>query len=238
MTARRTALICALVNSAVAVQNPFGFLKTGPHAAHQVAIAEESTADSKIDSLATTSRNAAKHARNKHGETHASMKNHARDADEEAEIMAIQKKKEELTNRVAETHDSANQEHAELGAPCSGDPIVCKTMCRWLKMSNKDTNENCKLFEWQLRSCNYTAIEERPAGSSTDPMDCAVNFLRTAFWKKRYQDMFRHLTLALRVSPQQSMKLAMWHWAYFEVRFVIGKQRMSCGWMPRLWARI
>jgi len=180
MTARRTALICALVNSAVAVQNPFGFLKTGPHAAHQVAIAEESTADSKIDSLATTSRNAAKHARNKHGETHASMKNHARDADEEAEIMAIQKKKEELTNRVAETHDSANQEHAELGAPCSGDPIVCKTMCRWLKMSNKDTNENCKLFEWQLRSCNYTAIEERPAGSSTDPMDCAVNFLRTA----------------------------------------------------------
>jgi len=119
-------------------------------------------------------------------ERHVKRQIHAHKADAEAhksevkaEKDAIQKKKEELTRRVAEAHDASDHERAELGAPCDGDPVACKSMCRWLKMSNKDVNENCKLFEWQLRSCNYTAIEERPAGSSADPMDCAVNYLRT-----------------------------------------------------------
>lgn len=173
---RYTVLLCVLVCLADAVQkanlhNPFGFLKSSPQNTNQVAIKAE-------ESSAKATRTAEHHVtgNHNHGEQHV-KKAVKRNAAEEAKKAAVQKKKEELTSRVEETtHDSDN---SVLAAPCTGDPSVCKTMCRWLKMSNKDSNDNCKLFEWQLRSCNYTAIEERPAGAPAEAMDCAVNYLRT-----------------------------------------------------------
>lgn len=175
---RHATLACVLVCSAAAVQNPFGFLKTSSQKGDQFAVtADASTVQAaKIQAKPVVGHHdhSEKHAKKEIQAHKAEASSH--NAEAKVEKDAIQRKKEELTRRVA---DVSTQEHAELGAPCEGDPAVCKTMCRWLKMSNKDVNENCKLFEWQLRSCNYTAIEERPANSAADPMDCAVNYLRT-----------------------------------------------------------
>lgn len=45
-------------------------------------------------------------------------------------------------------------------------------------MSSRDSKGRCTLFEWQLRSCNYGLPEIRPAGSQTEPLDCAIDILR------------------------------------------------------------
>jgi hypothetical protein len=56
----------------------------------------------------------------------------------------------------------------------------CKSMCRWLKMTDKETEEGkCPLFEWQLKSCSYVSPDQRADGEEAYPIDCAVNFLRT-----------------------------------------------------------
>jgi len=168
----RAALLCAFVCSATAAQTPFGFLKSSLQNTNQLASEAE-------DSTAKATRGAERHVVGKHDHReHHATKRATNKAEAEAKELAVKIKKEELTSRVAEkTHDVEN---VELGEPCAGDPLVCKSMCRWLKMSNKDINENCKLFEWQLRSCNYTAIEDRSASAPAEAMDCAVNYLRTA----------------------------------------------------------
>lgn len=59
---------------------------------------------------------------------------------------------------------------------------TCKSMCRWLKMTDKENEDGrCPLFEWQLKSCGdgYVAPEQRAVGEEAYAMDCAVNFLRT-----------------------------------------------------------
>jgi len=59
---------------------------------------------------------------------------------------------------------------------------TCKSMCRWLKMTDKENPEGkCPLFEWQLKSCGdgYVAPEQRSSGEDAYAIDCAVNFLRT-----------------------------------------------------------
>jgi len=59
---------------------------------------------------------------------------------------------------------------------------TCKSMCRWLKMTDKELEGGrCPLFEWQLKSCGdgYVAPDERGPDDETYAIDCAVNFLRT-----------------------------------------------------------
>jgi len=178
--ARRAVLTCAFAVMVGALQkeslgNPFGFLKSNSQSADEAAY--------KVDKLkrAKPTKTAAKHV--DHHDVHQDVEHtdtvhidkHAKTKDE------VTDRKQELTKRVAETgHDSGvHAEQGQLGAPCEGDASTCKTMCRWLKMSNKETNGGCQLFEWQLRSCNYTAMAERPPESLPEPIDCAVNYLRT-----------------------------------------------------------
>jgi len=70
---------------------------------------------------------------------------------------------------------------------CSVGEAGCKSMCRWLKLVDKDikseTGTSCPLFEWSLKTCGYVAPEKRPVGSDTDPIDCATEIIRKAvFW--------------------------------------------------------
>lgn len=61
---------------------------------------------------------------------------------------------------------------------CDGESDECNTMCRWLKLTQKDSGE-CSMFEWQLKTCDYTLPEDRSSDDGADPLDCAVNLLRT-----------------------------------------------------------
>ena len=59
---------------------------------------------------------------------------------------------------------------------------TCKSMCRWLKMTDQETEEGkCPLFEWQLKSCGdgYVSPDQRDVGEEAYAIDCAVNLLRT-----------------------------------------------------------
>jgi len=65
------------------------------------------------------------------------------------------------------------------GTPCEPGSSGCKSMCRWLKMTDRNTGSSCPLFEWQLKSCEYTPPEDRIEPSEGEPLDCAVNLMRT-----------------------------------------------------------
>jgi len=70
---------------------------------------------------------------------------------------------------------------------CEFGKSGCKSVCRWLKLTDKDiksdTGSSCPLFEWSLKTCGYVAPEDRPDGSDADPIDCSVNIIRKAvFW--------------------------------------------------------
>lgn len=61
---------------------------------------------------------------------------------------------------------------------CDMKSDECNTMCRWLKLTQKDNGE-CAMFEWQLKTCDYILPEDRSSEDGADPLDCAVNLLRT-----------------------------------------------------------
>jgi len=62
---------------------------------------------------------------------------------------------------------------------CNPEEEGCTSMCKWLKMTDREINGQCPLFEWQLKSCDYTPPDQRVAGSAPEPIDCAVDLMRT-----------------------------------------------------------
>jgi len=62
---------------------------------------------------------------------------------------------------------------------CNPEDEGCNSMCKWLKMTDRETNGQCPLFEWQLKSCDYTPPDQRVSGSEPEPIDCAVDLMRT-----------------------------------------------------------
>jgi tetratricopeptide (TPR) repeat protein len=62
---------------------------------------------------------------------------------------------------------------------CNPQEEGCTSMCKWLKMTDREINGQCPLFEWQLKSCDYTPPSERVEGAEAEPMDCAVDLMRT-----------------------------------------------------------
>jgi len=62
---------------------------------------------------------------------------------------------------------------------CNPQDDGCTSMCKWLKMTDRDINGQCPLFEWQLKSCDYTPPDQRVAGAEPEPIDCAVDLMRT-----------------------------------------------------------
>merc|ERR1719223_613121 len=51
----------------------------------------------------------------------------------------------------------------------------CKSMCWWLKMTDRDRSSSCPLFERPLVTCGYGGCV---AGIAADPLDCAVELVR------------------------------------------------------------
>jgi len=74
---------------------------------------------------------------------------------------------------------NVNVSDITTGEPCQSGTDDCKSMCRWLKMTDRSTGTSCPLFEWQLKACEYTPPEDRVASSGEEPLDCAVNLMRT-----------------------------------------------------------
>merc|ERR1719162_885262 len=62
---------------------------------------------------------------------------------------------------------------------CDPQEEGCTSMCQWLKMTDREINGQCPLFEWQLKSCDYTPPGERVDGAEPEPLDCAVDLMRT-----------------------------------------------------------
>merc|ERR1719460_3267088 len=62
---------------------------------------------------------------------------------------------------------------------CNPQDDDCTSMCKWLKMTDREINGQCPLFEWQLKSCDYTPPDQRVAGAEPEPIDCAVDLMRT-----------------------------------------------------------
>jgi len=62
---------------------------------------------------------------------------------------------------------------------CNPPEEGCTSMCKWLKMTDREINGQCPLFEWQLKSCDYTPADQRVSGSEPEPIDCAVNLMRS-----------------------------------------------------------
>jgi len=62
---------------------------------------------------------------------------------------------------------------------CNPQEDDCTSMCKWLKMTDREINGQCPLFEWQLKSCDYTPPDQRVAGAEPEPIDCAVDLMRT-----------------------------------------------------------
>lgn len=72
-----------------------------------------------------------------------------------------------------------NVSDSAMGTPCQAGTEGCKSMCRWLKMTDRSTGATCPLFEWQLKACEYTPPEDRVDSSEEEALDCAVNLMRT-----------------------------------------------------------
>jgi len=99
----------------------------------------------------------------------------------------VRKKSESKTDHGAADATVSSSEHVEgidqpvvaPGRTCTiGESEDCRSMCRWMKMTDKEINGRCPLLEWQLKACEYTSPEDRPANSNPHPLDCAVNMMR------------------------------------------------------------
>lgn len=103
---------------------------------------------------------------------------------QDGEVRSQSRHEESILDR--DLHASHQGHNIRKGSfePCQGSLDVCKSMCRWLKLSTEDASfkkgvEVCPLFEGQLAACDYKFPERRSAGSPEDPLDCALNIMRS-----------------------------------------------------------
>lgn len=105
--------------------------------------------------------------------------------------VAVAERKEDDNDVLNEVVKSAKHtddfNHSRLQtATCQEGSPGCKSMCRWLKISDQDfQNGRCPLFERPLASCGWVAPELRAEGAlpllgdmDFSTLDCAVNCLR------------------------------------------------------------
>jgi len=104
------------------------------------------------------------------------------------EIAAAVDSEGSASDDVADPEDAEPDPNGAGIKTCTvGRKNGCKSMCRWLKLVDKDvekgTGTSCPLFEWSLKTCGYVAPEDRPVGSDADPLDCTTKIIRKAvFW--------------------------------------------------------
>jgi len=83
------------------------------------------------------------------------------------------------------TENGVGQSRSQV-AECEVGTPGCKSMCRWLKLTDKDyQNGRCPLFERPLISCGWVPPEQRIEGAPMlndldySALDCSVNCMRT-----------------------------------------------------------
>lgn len=91
-----------------------------------------------------------------------------------------------------------------MGSPCQQGTDGCKSMCRWLKMTDRNTGTTCPLFEWQLKACEYTPPEDRVDPAADEPLDCAVNLMRTFVLASEVSDYVTNLDECINGLPERT----------------------------------
>lgn len=76
---------------------------------------------------------------------------------------------------AAKSMESNSQTPPMPNVTCQPGMEGCKSMCWWLKMTDKDRSASCPLFERPLITCGYGGYA---AGIAADPLDCAVELVR------------------------------------------------------------
>jgi len=117
------------------------------------------------------------------------------------------------------SHEASGTDDADKTSCNVGTDEGCKTMCRWLKLTDQDAADEpdlntannaaegptgkCHLFEWTLNSCGY-----EPAGNreENDPIDCAVDYLRASVMETEVKDYVKRIDDCLNSLPQSAMK--------------------------------
>jgi len=99
---------------------------------------------------------------------------------------------------------NVNDADSFMGDPCQPETDGCKSMCRWLKMTDRSTGTTCPLFEWQLKACEYTPPEDRVVSSEEEPLDCAVNLMRTFVLPSQVDEYVTNLGECINGLPERS----------------------------------
>jgi len=84
---------------------------------------------------------------------------------------------------------------------CNPQDDGCTSMCKWLKMTDREINGQCPLFEWQLKSCDYTPPDQRVAGSEPEPIDCAVDLMRSNVFEADVPNYINQLDVCIEGLP-------------------------------------
>jgi len=84
---------------------------------------------------------------------------------------------------------------------CDKSADNCASMCKWLKMTDRENNGKCPLFEWQLKSCDYTPADQRIAGAETEPIDCAVDLMRASVFQADVANYVNQLDVCIEGLP-------------------------------------
>lgn len=111
-----------------------------------------------------------------------------------------------------EDHDreSLTNKAGRISSCTVGTDEGCKTMCRWLKLTEKDGGGEdgdernagkCKLFEWTLKSCGHQRDSEEG-----DPIDCAVDYLRVSVVETEVVDYVNRIVDCLEGLPKETKK--------------------------------
>jgi len=94
--------------------------------------------------------------------------------------------KHTLVHALRAAATSASQQNntqtpATPSVTCEPGMEGCKSMCWWLKMTDKDRSTSCPLFERPLVTCGYAGyieVQDRVGGAVGDPLDCTVELVR------------------------------------------------------------
>jgi len=113
------------------------------------------------------------------------------------------------TSSKAQHRQHKEQSHVEVAKVemkathrvCNPQEEGCTSMCKWLKMTDRENNGQCPLFEWQLKSCDYTAPDQRVAGSEPEPIDCAVDLMRTSVYAADVPNYINQLDVCIEGLP-------------------------------------
>jgi len=117
------------------------------------------------------------------------------------------------TEHAAQEKEQAEpQQHVQLAVKkvdmqvthrtCDQSAEGCASMCKWLKMTDRDSNGRCPLFEWQLKSCDYTPADQRIAGAEeTEPIDCAVDLMRATVYEADVANYVNQLDVCIEGLP-------------------------------------